>query len=366
MWFLFGFVTLVAAIGFEFWRRHTLLWTPDDKCGGYDYKFLKSKNGTTGLLLGTECSSGANFLIKKQTFTDSFFKRLGVSREFETGDLAFDATCYLATDCKELHQILVDKPKLRTAIKVILEFSGGGFKAAAIYCRGGRVWIEFDTDIVRSDDGINLIVKKLGHPLSSIVNEITDFAKTGQNWKDPFVHKAIIILAVSSAFVINAAIQFYRTTFNDLPFILYPKEIAIDALVYSFIVLTILILITLYWLKRSARTHLVLVELVTVGAIGLFSSIGLEMRDINIEFDKSKPEFFETKIISMHVSKGKRGTTYSMKVKNWNCECGNLSIGISNSTYNLASISDPVMIAQRNGYLGYTWISAVDVYWHRQ
>jgi hypothetical protein len=73
MWFLFGFVTLMVAVGFEFWRRHELMWDPNGQCQGYDYKFLKSKNRTTGLLVGTKCASDANFLFKQQTFVDAFF-----------------------------------------------------------------------------------------------------------------------------------------------------------------------------------------------------------------------------------------------------------------------------------------------------
>lgn len=366
MWFLFGFVTLIAAVGFEFWRRHELLWSPDGQCEGYDYKFLKSKNRTTGLLLGTRCVSGANFLIKKQTFIDTFFKRIGVSKEFETGDFSFDDACYLATDCTDLHQVLVDQPKLRTAIKVILAFGSGGLEAKAIYCRKGRIWIKFDTEVWSSDKGAELIVRKLGHPLSLIANAVADLAKTGLSWRDPFIYKAILVLAISSGLAINAAIQFYRTSLGDLPFLMYPKELVIDALIYSFIALPILLLIAIYWLGRGARTHLVLIELVTVGALGLFASVAFEMRDINIEFDKSKPDFFETKIVSKHMSKGRRSTSYSIEVENWNCDCGDYSITVSGATYNLASISNPVMIAQRNGYLGYAWINAANVYWYRQ
>jgi hypothetical protein len=111
---------------------------------------------------------------------------------------------------------------------------------------------------------------------------------------------------------------------------------------------------------------LVLIELVTVGALGLFASVAFEMRDINIEFDNSKPDFFETKIVSKHLSKGRRGTSYSIKMKNWNCNCGDYSVGVSSVTYNLATVSNPVMIAQRKGYLGYAWINAVNVYGFRQ
>lgn len=366
MWFLFGFVTLIVAVGFEFWRRHELMWSPDGQCQGYDYKFLKSKNRTTGLLVGTNCVSDANFLFKQQTVVDAFFKRIGVSREFETGDSSFDDVCYLATDCSDLHRFLADQPELRTAIKVILAFNSGGLKVKAIYCRKGRIWIKFDGEGLNSDKGIEPIVRRLGHPLSLIANAVVDLAKSGFSWRDPFIYKAILVLAISSGLAINAALQFYRTNLGDLPFLMYPKELVIDALIYSFIALPVLALIAVYWLGRGARTHLVLIELVTVGAVGLFASVAFEMRDINIEFDNSKPNYFETKIVSKHISKGRRSTSYYIVLKNWNCDCGNYSIEVSSATYKSASVSNPVMIAQRNGYLGYTWINAVNVYWFRQ
>ncbi|WP_049629865.1 hypothetical protein [Cellvibrio sp. pealriver] len=366
MWFLFGFVTLIVAVSFEFWRRHELMWSPDGKCQGYDYKFLKSKNRTTGLLFGTKCESDANFVFKQQAFIDAFFKRIGVSREFETGDSSFDDACYLATDCADLHQLLVSQPRVRDAIKQILSYSNGAFAATAIYCRQGRIWIRFDGEWWSADEGVEPIERKLGPLLSLIANAIADLTKAGVGWRDPFVYKAILVLAISSGFAINAAIQFYRTTMSDLPFLLYPKELAIDALIYSFVTLPVLVLVAVHWLGRGARTHLVLIELVTIGAFGLFASIAFEMRDVNIELDKTKPDYFETKIISKHVSKSRRSTSYSIVVRNWDCDCGSYSIAVSAATYNSASVSNPVMIAQRNGYLGYKWISAVNVYWFRQ
>ncbi len=363
MWFLFGFVTITIAIAFEFWRRHESMWSPDDKHEGYDYKLLKSKNRTTGLLLGTRCAAGANFWIKRQSYFDTFFKRVGVSSEFETGDKSFDDAYYLITDNLELHQVLASNPKLRTAIDVIMKFSGGGFNAKTIYCRNGRIWIKFDTEFLGLGEDIASVVRKLGHPLSLMANVIADLSKAGASWKDPFVVKAAILLAISSGLAINVVVQLVRLNYSHVPFTPDYLAILFDAVIYAFVLVPVLLFLAIKWLGRGARTHLVLLELASIGAVALTLTLALEMRDLNMSLDRSAEKSFKAQIVNKVSSKGRRSTDYYLVMNDWRCKCGTIKFEVSQSLFNSLAVGNTVLISQKEGYLGYPWVSDILYRW---
>lgn len=367
MWFLFGFVTISLSIAFEVWRRHLFRWSVDGVTrAGHDYNHSVGKMKVQSLRLGVSCSPDASFSIKRQSSFDSFFKNIGVSNEYETGDKDFDDAYYLISDNKFLLTAIASSENYRTVVKKIMAFGmSSSLKTSEIHCRGGRLWIEFEAGSDYKESKVESVSKALAKELNTLLQLVNDvLAASGSRWQDPFIYKALFVLAVSSGLAINGGIQYFRTTFGETPFTLYPKELAVDALIYSLISLPLLMLIVLYWLGRGARTHLVLFELMTVGAFGLFSSIAFEMRDINIEFDKSKPKFYETAIIEKHTSTRRRRVVHSISVKNWNCDCGTYSIPLPETASRLASVSNPVMVAQHAGYLGYPWVSKVDVHWY--
>lgn len=360
MWFLFGFVTITCAISFEFHRRYSSRWKATDKREGYEYTHQSSKSRITGLLLGIGCVPDANFMIKRQSWVDSFFKRIGVSSEFDTGDPAFDDAYYLVTDNKSLHKSLADNPRFRAAITKIMEFRAAQLKTTAIHCRNGRVWIDFSAEFLYSEENVASVVRSLGGFLDVITAAIADLSKaSGARWKDPFVIKAAMLLALSSGLAINVVLQLLRHNFTYIPFTLNYTNILWDAFLYSLLMVPVVLLLAVYWLGRSARTHLVLIELGSIGAVSLVLSLALEMRDINIGMDTKNAESYKTVVVDKSVSKTRRSTSYYLTVKDWRCNCGNIKFQVSHDTYNSLPAGTAVNIAQHSGYFGYPWIAGV-------
>lgn len=84
------------------------------------------------------------------------------------------------------------------------------------------------------------------------------------------------------------------------------------------------------------------------------------MRDINIEMDTVSPQVFEASVARKYTTKGRRsGTKYHIVVKDWRCDCGNYSLRVPGSIYSSVAEQGRIQLMQRQGYLGYPWISQI-------
>lgn len=365
MWFLFGFLTIGLCVWFEFWRRHLARWKHQGvTASGFFYHHLRNKGKVKEFYLGIDCPTSANFTIKRQSTLDSFFKWIGIANEFETGDETFDNSFYLITDNKTFHHSIASSEIFRSSVKNIMSFGlQSHLRAKKIHCRGERVWVVVGVGSKYKENEITSIADALRKDFDRISKLLADVGQlSGSRWNDPFVIKASLLLAISSGLAINGVIQFFRLHFGKLPFTLDYSLILEDAFAYSLVCILVFAFIALYWLGRSARTHIVLVELFTIGALGIFLSIATEMRDINMEWDRSPSHTYKVDIINKYTSKsGGRGrrTYYHVVVKDWRCDCGNYTLHVSRSMYNIIDERRHLSIIQRDGYLGYPWISQI-------
>lgn len=369
MWFLFGFLTILIFITLELWRRHFSRWKPEGVSAGLQFKHVREliKRNVRYVLIGVDCQAGANFSIKRESHLDSFLKNIGVIKEFETGDSSFDNLVYLISDDKALHSALAKSANFRRIIKEIMSDDlFYGLTATHIHCRNGRLWVQFGARGLYGDKKIIYVpeaLSKLLGDLKKVVNEVELIS--GARWRDPFVIKAAILLAMSSGLAINGVFHLPRLEFVDeFPFIINKSLIVDDAINYCLIILTLFILGALFWLGRSARTHIVLIELLTVGAFGFFASTVVELRDINMEMDISAPKYYETQIVDKYTKKGsgrrsRSRTNYYVVFKDWNCDCGNYQLQVSSSLYRYLPGSGNVIVTQHQGRLGYPWVSNI-------
>lgn len=174
--------------------------------------------------------------------------------------------------------------------------------------------------------------------------------------KDPFIIKAAVILAISSGLFFNGLAQSYRINFMDLPFTIDTGLLRTDAIIYGLGVLSAMVLATFYILGRSARTHLVLIELLLVGTAGIGLTMHAQLRDLNMDMDISATAEHTVHVYSKKVVETRRSTSYYMNVDDWTNEQRRRKVEISGAFYACISAGDKVLVEQREGYLGYRWV----------
>lgn len=360
MWFLLGIISISICVCFEYWRRHLAKWKPEGNCYGLEYRHAVYKSKIKSLYLGINCIDTVNFSIKRQSWLDNVFKSIGVSNEFETKDPEFDNSFYLIADNQALQDFIASSDIFRLAIENIMRRERlNGLKPKAIHCRNGRIWCVFSVSGSYERTEIEKVSHSLQRYFSDAASSLNKALFVKARRLDPFVVKAALFLAISSGVAINGVVQWVRSSLGHFPLVLENTQIYYDALKYSVIIVLILLATALFSLRRSARTHIVLLELLIVGSIGIFLSTAIEMRDINMEWDRSPPQLHTVDVINKYESKSgrrRKRTHYYVVVKDWRCDCGNYRLGVPRNIYHAIG-GNSVGIIQRPGYLGYPWIS---------
>ena len=130
------------------------------------------------------------------------------------------------------------------------------------------------------------------------------------------------------------------------------------------VIVAFLMTATFYMLGRSSRTHLVLIEVIFVGTFGAIATCFVELRDMNIDFDRSTSAIHSVTSIDKYVSSGRRrSNTYYLYVEDWTKQQETIKLNVNYSVYNSISIGDRVRIIERSGFLGYPWIEQIDKGW---
>jgi len=363
MWFTFGFITLIS-FSFYFWyKRVKATWsgTAGSSEGiSFQYNVSKSKKGRIiGLLVGIDGPIGYDYSFKKETSFDRFFKSIGLSNEYQVGNKEFDDLVYIVSDNVEFHRQLSSNATIATSVIEIFKLNEKYNCEVVEICNNlGRLWVSYTTGDFDENSILDLS-SETASILKIIANEIEHIPKIpNSKWKDPFVTKAAIILAINTGFAINGLFRLIQ------PLVLFPfmvdlSQLLIDSLCWGVGLIFIFVIIAIIVLGRSARTHLVLIELLIVGTFGFVSTSFFELRDINIEFDKSVAAEYEVKVLDKEIRKKKKSKRYYLYLNDWNRRKTKEKVKVSSDFYHSVSIRDDIIIKQREGYLEYRWVESV-------
>ena len=366
MWFLFGLITALGFVAGSLLWRQKVSWkgevikTDDIE---FELNIIRNDYFPDQLYIGIKGIDDVRFRFKAETWCDKLFKYFGVSREYQTNQAEFDDRVYIASDNANIHFLISSNPDLAASILEIFNHPvTPGIKVKDIRNYAGKIWIEYDFPRELSDAGILLFAEKPVKNLMSIVKNYNDLAAQSiVPSRDPFGLKAIVLLAISSGLAINGLAQVYRTSLVKIPFTVDGDAVLRDAFWIGSGVVIALVVIAIYLLKRSSRTHLVILELLVIGMFGAVSTAYINLRDANMDFDDSRPELFETKVLDKKFRIRRKGrTTYTVVTKNWNEGKGRKSLSVSSNFYSRVRVGDWLVIKQRVGYLNYRWVEDLE------
>jgi len=196
--------------------------------------------------------------------------------------------------------------------------------------------------------------------LYNVANELKRIPLTASNsWKDPFTAKAAILLAISSAMAVNGGIQLFRYINLSNTITLDRDALLNDALILGFFTSGLLALIAIYVLKRSSRTHLVLIELLLLGSFGAIVTAYAELNDINITADTSAGIHYESVVFQKRYQTQRRAATkYFLNVRDWNSPDAlkKVELRVPEKLYHNVAVGDRLSLSQKDGYFKYRWI----------
>lgn len=374
MWFAFGFITLISFTVYLGLKRHDAKWKGTHavhKSIAYEYMFdiekyeyfyFFKREHVLRFRVAVKAPADYDFSLKRETRLDRMCKQLGLSVEHQVGDADYDHLVYVVSNDGHLAQHMTDRHIATDLLIRLFRLSRYESTLTTIQCRGGRLWAEFAVGKqfrgVSNLKRLNEVVTHAAGLLQGVAVQLEQHRPNSTaNVRDPFIWRAGLLLACSSGLFINGSVHFLRLFLDTGGITLDTSRLWQLSLYGAVSVVTVLGLMALVVLGRSARTHLVLIELLLVGGIGATLSVFTELRDLNMEADASPIEHFKSNVVDKASSQPRKGfSRYTIDVRDWTRAAETHTIPVSRSFYSQVTIGTEVEIHQRAGYFGWPWV----------
>jgi hypothetical protein len=365
MWFLFGFITLIAISAYALDARINAPSKGEVKeIGGfvYWYDVIRQKRKITRFRLSIKGPEAYDFSFRLETWLDRVFKKIGVCSEFQVGHDDFDRAIYIVSDDRYLCTQLAGNINLVTEIlKLFKEGETLRRKIRELRCASGYLSVSYKTvDHEYTEHQIFMTAQEAIPALARIGNHLQKVPMNVKSkWRDPFIIKAAIILATSTGLAITGVAHSIRIYWTKIPFTVDADLLWRDSVLVGLTVVAALIAATIIFLGRSARTHLVLIELLFIGTFGAVATSFAELRDINMEFDASPDSVYAVKLVDTY-RKGGRHPRYYVILEDWTKEGARQKIRVSSGFFYEAVKGEMITIRQKPGFFGYRWVDVME------
>jgi hypothetical protein len=314
-------------------------------------------------MVGVGAPETFRFELKRESGWDRFFKWAGLTHEHQFGYSGFDSLVYVASDDQHLLSGLAGNSQFFNAAQHMFAAECEDRWVNKIVCARGRLWI-----VIGCSDGFEKTSRERNRrfaadllPALQRMQNALDACMPDSSAvaRDRYLVPAVVVLASSSGLAVTGVISWARSLLSP-EFILDIGPLKQSAWLVAACVVGALALAALLFLKGSSRVHLVLTELVLVGAFGAWSTSSSVLRDINIELDMSPSVHVQKELVGKSVHESKRlfratSTTYLLQYRGWPGDTKGRSVAVSAAAYQRASIGDRLEFEERQGYFGWRW-----------
>jgi len=362
MWFAFGFITLGCYFAYLFSKRTRARWKGLPMVTqGIAHERANRPRGRL-LRLGLPAPAGIDLVLLPETFLARLFKGIGLSEEFQVGRDRFDAAVYIGSDDAELCRRLALKRELQADILAIFDAEyPEGCALREIRCLSGRLWADFSVHPEFPQDSVSAVERVTMAPLKRIADALTAMvagSNAGTKPRDPFVRKAMVVLALSSTLAFVGFTQWFRHIYQVTPLILDGARLAWFTALAGVVILLLLIALTIKVVGRSARAHLVLLEVLLVGGSGSFFAAWVGLQTLNSGLDHASATPITVQVSGKEPVRGRRHTDYYVIVPDWAKPGTDLRLNVPYWFFHNTPLNDTLVVNQHPGALGLRWVSS--------
>ncbi|WP_018867970.1 MULTISPECIES: hypothetical protein [unclassified Thioalkalivibrio] len=298
------------------------------------------------------------FRAKRRRWWDAVFTGVGLSVACRTGNRAFDRAFHLVSDQDSICRALKTCETTQRLMLQIMEIcETNGYRFRQLRVRDQQVWVEVVSrrghDRLPTVELVRAFMPSLRELSAALDGEIPEAAR-GRG--DRSAWKAALMTGISTALLITGVVHSAGRIYVPLPNLVAPATMVPLAMVSGAVIVGALIALTIAWLGRTSRTHLVVLELVLVGFIGASITSYSLAREANMTLDFSPPELHVVEVLDKTYSPGYRRTSYYLWLKGWDGAVDRDRILVGRSLYNEADKGGQLLLKEYPGRLGFTWV----------
>jgi hypothetical protein len=364
MWFLFGFLTFATFAGYSLYEALYSGWRGEILTFGSRtcrLRLLTAKGRVRGAYLGVDAPEGCYLALKPERWTGRFDRWAGLSVECRTHEPGFDARFNIVSNDTRVCALLREDARARAAVQKLFDSADGlPCRVLQLRCGAGRLWIHLQATRGFHRDTALALAKRVAPILATLATRLDEGARgIGNRLGDPFVRRAVLLLAISTGLALNGLVHASRLGAIEIPFTLDTIELWKLALLGGGSAVAALVTVAVIAIGYSARAHLVIAELLLVGSFGAVMTTFVELRDLNMEFDTRPATAYETVALGKRISRDERAAQYLVTVRDWADPGGERTLSVSRDLYDRLRVGAGVAVVQKPGYLGFRWIENV-------
>jgi hypothetical protein len=358
MWTMLGLVLLVLASALVWAWRRGRAWKGHPR-DGYERNANLHKGTLITLEVGVRTRTSLEFELKREGRFDRFAKAIGLAVEPQVGRAGFDDALYLVADVPRVPAALRHDPALADALQAL--FTPGDARVgrvARVVCRGGVLVLTVVVARGLKDDAADPLAETLAPPLVAVAQRLAA-EQPGTPPPDPMWWRATLLLAIASGILAHGLLDAFRLVFDFDARTLDPYRLWAIALPVAAVAVAVLAMLGLLLLGRSSRAHLVLAQALSLAAVGAPFGAMAEVRDLNMEADRSPVEKIVVQVAAkiVHTS-SKGGHTYAILLTGWPAEPDGYELSVRHDDFDLFLVGHDVTLEQREGYLGLRWLAS--------
>ena len=366
--FIFGCILLLAF--FLYFTRRRLRkarWEGEKQSlQGTDFQIKTHtyRGNIVEVWIGMASVAESDFLLKSETWLERFFKRTGLAKEYQTGNRAFDDAVYIVADDAATQREITTSPALMEAFLALLDINTGLVKVHALRHRQGRLWLEVRFAQVAAcserdlQELARLCVPKLAAIAAALPARQTALpGRSGllSGGASAMLPAAAMALAGTAGLHMIFWFHRYFVFSGQVPYTLDRAALIADALALGGTILLALLLAGFMLTGKSARAHLVLLELLLVGGPGALGTAWAQLRCLNMEFDRTEAVNYEVRVRDNREIDDDR----YIVIDDWLQPGETVAIHVKEKLYAQARPDALLDIRQRAGYLGYRWVESI-------
>ena len=301
--------------------------------------------------------------IKPERPLDRFFKRIGYSREVQTGDLKFDARYYLSTTTPSFVKAWLDSPGRRVAVDTIFRLGFSDIQIAdrqiTLIKAGGRDWRKSESG-ERNHKAVENALAELARDLPKAVDPAGDAVVLAGHYRTAGGH------AVGAVLIGFCYVWLFFLGRLGILGRIHPAS-GTDVFMYSLrwslpALLTVMLLLFI-GLRGSMRAHSLAI-LYVMALTPLFATAGYQgVKLVNARKDTSRPEYLLQPVVAVDRIVSRRSHTryYVSHVDPANPAVPHKT-RVEYDVYTRARPGENyIRLGIRKGYLGLPWIATKEI-----
>ncbi len=292
-------------------------------------------------------------IIKKESSFESFAKRIGLTKELQTGDKSFDDKYFINTGSDEFARLFLSDRKKREQIDDILD--NEGLKVSSIEMKKGEISINIPLARTRIDKLDRAQLERCAGLLHALTE---DMPSGSAGFEMPGLEKSrkkTVVMLYASAIAIDAA-GLFMLIYGLINYKLVDGSLFLDSFKYS------LPLILLFWIfiipliKGRSDSHTIAIVLLAITIPGFILGTMGFLVFTNGYMDQSDVHYYNAVVQDKYITTNKNSKSYHITVNNWNNPEKHIKLSVSSSDYEDYDNGDSVNIRTKKGYWGYEWI----------